>query len=611
MSFGDRQRFDGATQLYRARFTVFPYATMESAFYETLRVLQRWVLWKERGKAGRGNRPIPLRLQAKKNPQGLVPEFVTGSLSEPDNYSGGMSSDRGEFLSVDAVMGEDEVPVYWALEYDESDAHVTGRRWNTSVGIMRKSGATDCTVNVRVVYYYLPSFITQACDSPNRSVPNFVKWLIENEKYSVCVGETVARNTPIVLTADNFVDTFQSDLLSDSRELPLVLQVANRYGGSYLLNDVDALAKKLSGVANVYLLDLRDNDIRPLYNNLFIKGSPSWNYGCSRGSLRVYLPHIDINDSHGSIAHRYFTQQQVDDKWPDQDSFIESLVGSFSGRQVTHEGDIVDIDDVDRERRRLRYQLLRKQADERIKSGEASIGELEELLSIADGDCNELTMRLKKANERANNAELKVNQLEAEIDSIEGTKHRIERERNEALDHYETERRKAEALSERARQIDSLTQMPSTLEEALDFVGRSYPDRVVVLEDARRSSRDYRCEKVRLFEQWELLMTIPVVLWNLVFGPEEHPANIEEAYSSQTKYVLTMREKSTTRDNPKMMKERERKYQGDTILCEPHIRPGERRGTFRVHLYFDMARNLIVIGHCGNHLTTAGTRRRR
>lgn len=509
MSFGDRQRFDGAVQLYRARFSVFPYETTESALIEVVRKLQRWVIEKERRKR-HGDGSIVHALSVGHDDSGVARGFIAGGLSVPEYYCGGMSTLRGSRLAVDALMGADGEPTCWALEYDEDDASVRGRRWNTCVGIKRQNEATDCVVNIRLSYYYLPSYIVESDNRPARSVPMFVKWLIEDGRYSVCAGETVVRSSPLILSAGTFGD-FRDDLLSGQRELPLVLQVANKYRGrgTYLVDDVDVLAAKLRGVANVYLADLRDNVVSDFYYDLFPKETPSERYRCPKGGLRVYLPHIDLSDSKDSISHRFFTADTVAKRWGSNYEFVESLVAMFSGSQATHVDDVVDLDDVERERRRIKYRSVRDRMDDLARSAEASAGEYHELLDLADTECRELERQLCDAGRRAADAERRCQDAEARCASLRDEILWSERERIRLDEDARRARGAAEAVRLRADALDSLSCMPRNLFEVLEFVGRAYPSKMVVLDEARRSARDYTFGN--LLEQWGLLMTIPVV----------------------------------------------------------------------------------------------------
>lgn len=107
-----------------------------------------------------------------------------------------------------------------------------------------------------------------------------------------------------------------------------------------------------------------------------------------------------------------------------------------------------------------------------------------------------------------------------------------------------------------------------------------------------------------------ILKSIPTTLWELYFGSKP-TANIQQGYQAQTGFELALTEGSMTNKGAKYMKQRERIYHGQTISIAPHIKghSGNPKDNFRLHYYADGERKLIVIGHCGAHLETAGSKK--
>jgi hypothetical protein len=53
------------------------------------------------------------------------------------------------------------------------------------------------------------------------------------------------------------------------------------------------------------------------------------------------------------------------------------------------------------------------------------------------------------------------------------------------------------------------------------------------------------------------------------------------------------------------------RYDGQDVDITPHVKWGNRvPKLLRVHFYVDRQKGKLVIGHCGDHLDTYGTRRR-
>lgn len=93
---------------------------------------------------------------------------------------------------------------------------------------------------------------------------------------------------------------------------------------------------------------------------------------------------------------------------------------------------------------------------------------------------------------------------------------------------------------------------------------------------------------------------------------EEIATDQERSYSDATAKVdeLTFSESSATRARADLMKMRERSYGGRTVDISAHIKGRSQKNTFRLHFYIDRENELIVIGHAGCHMKTAGSHRR-
>ena len=65
----------------------------------------------------------------------------------------------------------------------------------------------------------------------------------------------------------------------------------------------------------------------------------------------------------------------------------------------------------------------------------------------------------------------------------------------------------------------------------------------------------------------------------------------------------------TTKSDKKLRRLRRVKYRGTEVDISAHVKcNGRGRSYMRIHFYVDRERKLIVIGHCGDHLKTSGTR---
>ena len=85
---------------------------------------------------------------------------------------------------------------------------------------------------------------------------------------------------------------------------------------------------------------------------------------------------------------------------------------------------------------------------------------------------------------------------------------------------------------------------------------------------------------------------------------------LADEFQRRTGYELTFSESSATRARVDLMKMRERSYCGRTVDISAHIKGRSQKNSFRLHFYIDRENELIVIGHAGCHMKTAGSQRR-
>ena len=168
-------------------------------------------------------------------------------------------------------------------------------------------------------------------------------------------------------------------------------------------------------------------------------------------------------------------------------------------------------------------------------------------------------------------------------------------------------RSRCRGLTEGMKAIGQIEHVPTSLADVLNLVRDLWPDKVVVLDEALKSAKTFEGD---LDEEWQILSSIPNVLWALYFDSSEQ-GSIADQYRYATGYELALTETKLTKDNNSIMRERSRRYRGEEIDIRPHIKGKNKNPklAFRVHYYVDRERKLIVIGHCGGHLTTSGTQR--
>lgn len=158
-----------------------------------------------------------------------------------------------------------------------------------------------------------------------------------------------------------------------------------------------------------------------------------------------------------------------------------------------------------------------------------------------------------------------------------------------------------------ARVAECLQSIPRDLTDLLKLARSIWPERIVVLPEAMDSAKSY---DGNLAEEWDIVRSTATALYGLLFEDDGCEGQVADEFQRRTGYELTFSESSATRARADLMKMRERSYGGRTVDISAHIKGRSQKNTFRLHFYIDRENELIVIGHAGCHMKTAGSHRR-
>ncbi len=138
-------------------------------------------------------------------------------------------------------------------------------------------------------------------------------------------------------------------------------------------------------------------------------------------------------------------------------------------------------------------------------------------------------------------------------------------------------------------------------------------DRLVFGSDAVRSlekSAFVKTNEARAVV-WECLRAVATELYELVMQ-DLSAQQIADEFRSRTPFDLTWTESKETKRDTRLVGLRKIIYEGQELDITPHVKWGNKAPRLlRVHFHVDRDRRRIIIGHCGDHLDTYGTRRRR
>ena len=90
----------------------------------------------------------------------------------------------------------------------------------------------------------------------------------------------------------------------------------------------------------------------------------------------------------------------------------------------------------------------------------------------------------------------------------------------------------------------------------------------------------------------------------------EQGGDIESEFNDNSRFSLAMTEGKTTKGNAKLMEKREFTHEGSQFSMAPHLKFGNKNPKMlRLHFAVDNDNKRLVIGHFGDHMKNASTRK--
>ena len=631
-------RLENDELIYRSRFEVYQDGASESAFSMIVSVLWQWLRKKEYRRY-KDHRPT-MYWGLEEDDQ--FDKFKSSGFAFPSRYQGGSGLDLKATALCVEMFTDSDGRIYWAMEYDEPDGNpkFVWRHWHTRVGLTAEKDGSSCLVNVYISYYNVQTYYGKDAPEPKASVPNFVKSILRKKGYRARVGETEILLEARYLTPDTFISEFRSSLLDPNRQIPLIL-MATDWDGRTPVDDADDIANSVLGMANVYVIDWRNQEQRDVARELFKYGRSAYNYRCINDMLRIYQPRINLNNEVDYKRHQYFYKSRIQDICkddPDEDgkrnnSFKDVLNRHLSLSVGRDDRDVVDLNDL----RRKENQELLKQNQERVNELLEDIErrKAERLAAVAQPvvvtqdknaqkQIDDLKAEIAEWEEFAEAYEVEITTLKGDVQKLQGTNKALEEEKDDLNAALDSKRYLLSAALEREESADTKNQqleastnklkdlsvnLADSLKDLLEILDARYSSKIVILDEAWNSAEDFRgfdCD-----EYWKILESMPTDLWNIYFGDEDYSGRVDDEYQRRTGFELSLTETKATQANQRLMRLRKRKYKNREIDITPHIKGRDKnpKFTFRVHYYVDRDDQKIVIGHCGEHLETSGTQK--
>lgn len=478
------------------------------------------------------------------------------------------------FLGLSGAQG-----AAWAVEADELDGEFSRRRWHTRIGLA-PAGDGGCILNVQVSHYAVNGFFGYQ-RNPLPSVPRVVRDILASGKLDVRIGASRVSVEEIYLDADTLKRDFMPSLTDRARCLPIVLMTTDDDGKTPVW-DATELASKLVGMATVYVIDMRDGVLVQAFRDLLPDRTPAGRYRIGRSAVMVYRPGIDLSTEDSLSACTLFTRHRVERYAAGgRDGFINVLMQGLGRGIDSRPGDVAGIGDV----LWLRSRAESERQGERIARLRSDAEAWEEIATDQERSYSDATA--------------KVDELTRTVQRLEGEKRALERKAAQCAAPSDDDGA--------ARVAECLQAIPRDLADLLKLARSIWPDRIVVLPEAMDSAKSY---DGNLAEEWDIVRGAATALYGLLFEDDDCEGQVADEFQRRTGYELTFSESSATRARADLMKMRERSYGGRTVDISAHIKGRSQKNTFRLHFYIDRENELIVIGHAGCHMKTAGSHRR-
>ena len=491
--------------------------------------------------------------------------------------------------SVYHCSSDDHDMISWACrisEHGKRKEEYAPRDWVTEIGF-QSSEAGSAEISYVVTYSDLPGFIGFCEDVPSLNVPNIVKWIFEDRALQCYIGKTQISMSPHRLNVGDF-PTFKEYLFDPERVVPVLYispkitkNMADETETSELLIRPYKLASSVAGNADVYY------SVDPGFTSEMNYMMDDDRYLCMGGAVRLYRPKIDVHDLNDSYRHRFLPANFIEEYG---ENTVLNIYRRALAQDVAYYEGLFRLDKcrelVDRDRQQERYRLLRESM---LHSQKEKVEEvLEDAIRLQD---EKDAIEHEKAD------------LVEEVSQLKGTKYELER-RNE---HLEMRAAQAGELERALRSVREVGTYPQTPREVAEYFSRVFEDRIAFTERAYKSLEDCSLKTELL---WEVLFHMATTLLDL---HRQQQLPVDKEFKRITGWDYARGEGKMTRNDNRLMRQYEDVYKGKAIHIEAHIKRGSKETDpkfVRIYYAYDPSvADKIIIGQCGKHMETYGTRR--
>jgi hypothetical protein len=477
----------------------------------------------------------------------------------------GFSFKGRDGCAIDCAMCDVPGETCFAIQFRHPDRDFPAREWIADIGGRLDGKVWRCSVS-------LATFETSRYIPPVEQTtrPQVVRNIIERCQVDSATIGSAAR--PLTISD---AEAFEYQVKDPERSFPLVVISCDR-AGKFLV-DPHRLASLLTGIAEVVFIP-RDVDTFRLEHLL----TPSFS---AYGGAVTIIWHRDRPGSSRIHSSKLIPERLLEMQSANLELESELLAKICHRSNAGNARTAVTLDSVRRmaAQARLRFALSKGEPDKDLlalyeDADKQQRAQIESQKRDIDGLLDELA-RSEEERER----------LEQHVDAL-----------NQAI----AAGRLAERATEErvsgipAAQVLELLCEKLSLEKCLHVIGLAFPDRLVILESARRSaeeSADFNNPQKALELMWKLCDGY----WSAIVSGSDQDARAVFGNS------YAANESETARNNKRARELRTFEYRGKPVEMMKHLKIGVKDSTaetWRLHFHWDAEEKKIVIGHCGKHL---------
>lgn len=472
----------------------------------------------------------------------------------------------------------------WSLRYEHPDRDHSCRLWVSDVTLQQVSKQL-VRFAMHVYFKISAGYLGVEPPLPLPTTPKLITTLLNEKSFVAKAGHsefTLDFTKVSAPDAEYFVD----DITAEDRLMPYVVISEDPQGIALL--DAIQLALQLAGNARVFLLKQGAQD----RFNMAV----GYHLRCNNGMVRVYQPHAR-NDENDARRHRFFLEEHIRNSNPD-DIATQLVIGLVRRGRTYLDRRPISREDVESEITRVRLQQLKIRLFEGLGVPNTQINELaetfEKLLSEAEKDRN-----------------VALNEIEYYQTQMDSLQSELDQEKNKLFakdQQIESMRKKAEHVDSLEQQMiayKNLIELPESAAEVLQILSKTHCSILEFSQEAHKSAAI--TEFADIGALWSALCQICKTLPDLTF--EENCSNIEAEFKRRTGLELSFSEGKMTKSDKKMVNQRIIYHHGIEYDITPHLKLHKGGKHLRIHFAIDRKKKKIIIGHCGDHLDTCGTRR--